>query len=333
MKTILVTGGAGYIGSIAVRRLQEEGYSVIVLDNLSRGHKESIPKDVPLLEMSIADEQKILQFLETHKIDAVMHFAAYAYVGESVLNPNMYYNNNLIQSIIFLECLKKNNIKYIIFSSSCATYGLPKQIPIKEETKQSPINPYGLTKLLFEQALHFYNQTAGMNFVSLRYFNAAGAAYDIGEDHYPETHIIPNALLVALGEKEHFELYGTDYETVDGSCIRDYVHVLDLVEAHILALKHLEKGGESKCYNLALGKGFSNREILKVCEEVTGKKIPVIEKERRAGDPPILYASAEKIKQELSWQPKYDLKDMIRSAWNWHRKNPTGYKTNTFQSV
>lgn len=325
MKTILVTGGAGYIGSIAVRRLLEEGYKVIVLDNLSRGHVESLPKEVAFVRMSISDEQKLLDFLDKNPVDAVLHFAAYAYVGESVTDPNIYYNNNLIKSLIFLECLKKKNVKNIVFSSSCATYGLPKEIPITEDTKQFPINPYGFTKYLFEQALKFYKETSGINYIALRYFNAAGAAYGIGEDHRPETHIIPNALSVALGKKDYFELYGTDYPTPDGTCVRDYVHVLDLIEAHILALQHLENAGESKCYNIALGKGYSNREILKVCEEVTGKKILVQEKERRAGDPPILYASAEKIKKELGWQPKYELKDMIQSAWDWHKNNRDGY--------
>ncbi|MDP3728850.1 MAG: UDP-glucose 4-epimerase GalE [bacterium] len=325
MKTILVTGGAGYIGSITVRRLLEEGYKVIVLDNLSRGHIESLPKEVTFIKMSISDEQKVLALLDQHAIDAVIHFAAYAYVGESVTDPNIYYNNNLIKSLIFLECLNKKNIKNIVFSSSCATYGLPKEIPIHEGLEQHPVNPYGLTKLLFEQALKFYSDNYSLHFVAFRYFNAAGAAYDIGEDHRPETHIIPIALKVALGEIEHFELFGTDYDTSDGTCIRDYVHVLDLAEAHILALKHLDKGGESKFYNLGIGKGYSNREVLKICEEVTGKKISIQEKERRAGDPPVLYASAEKIKKELGWQPRYELKDMIQSAWDWHKINLKGY--------
>lgn len=326
MKTILVTGGAGYIGSIAVRRLLEEGYKVIVLDNLSRGHSESIPKEVLFVRMSISDEQKVLEFLDQNKVDAVLHFAAYAYVGESVTDPNIYYNNNLVKSLIFLECLKKRNVKKIIFSSSCATYGLPKEVPITEETKQFPINPYGFTKLMFEHALRFYDASFGIKFVALRYFNAAGAAYGIGEDHRPETHIIPNALSVALGKKTHFELYGTDYDTVDGTCIRDYVHVLDLIDAHILALKHLEDDGESRFFNLSIGRGYSNKEVLKVCEEVTGKKISVIEKERREGDPPVLYASAEKVRQELGWKPQYVLKDMIQSAWDWHLAHPQGFK-------
>lgn len=325
MKTILVTGGAGYIGSITVRKLLEQGYKVIVLDNLSRGHIESVPKEVTFVKMSISDEQKVLALLEEHAIDAVIHFAAYAYVGESVSDPNIYYNNNLVKSLIFLECLKKKNIKKIVFSSSCATYGLPKQIPIHEDLEQHPVNPYGFTKLLFEQALKFYRDNFSVHFVALRYFNAAGAAYGIGEDHRPETHIIPIALQVALGERTHFDLFGTDYDTPDGTCVRDYVHVLDLAQAHILALKHLENGGESKFYNLGIGKGYSNREIIKACEEVTGKKISVMEKERRAGDPPILYASAEKIRKELAWQPKYELKDMIQSAYEWHKNNRKGY--------
>ncbi len=325
MKTILVTGGAGYIGSITVRRLLEEGYKVIVIDNLSRGHIESVPKEATFVKMSIGDEQKVLDLLDQHAIDAVIHFAAYAYVGESVTDPNLYYNNNFNEGLLFLEYLKRKNVRKVVFSSSCATYGIPKEVPIHERMDQHPVNPYGFTKLLFEQALKFYKDNYFLNFVTLRYFNAAGAAYGIGEDHKPETHIIPIALQVALGEKKQFELYGTDYDTPDGTCIRDYVHVLDLAEAHILALKHLDNGGESKFYNLGIGKGYSNREVLRVCEEVIGEKIPFVEKERRAGDPPVLYASSEKIKKELGWQPRYELKDMISSAWDWHKKNKKGY--------
>lgn len=325
MKTILVTGGAGYIGSITTRKLLEQGYNVYVLDNLSRGHRESIPPEAQFVKLSMSDEQKVLNFLEEYSIDAVIHFAAYAYVGESVNDPNLYYNNNVIKNLIFLECLMKKKIKKIIFSSSAATYGIPSEVPIYEPTKQSPVNPYGLTKYLFEQVLKFYNQNYGLHFVALRYFNVAGAAYGIGEDHRPETHILPLALSVALGKTPFFGLCGTDYDTPDGTCIRDYVHVLDLAEAHLLALKHLENGGKSEFYNVGLGRGYSNREVLQLCEEVTGKNILIEEKARRDGDPPVLYASSEKIQKELGWKPQYELREMIKSAWDWHKNNPNGY--------
>ena len=325
MKTILVTGGAGYIGSIVVRRLLEEKYSVIILDNLSRGHKESIPQMVTFVEGNIGDEKLVTNLLKKYPIDIVMHFAAFAYVGESVEKPEMYIENNVTQGLVFLECLKEAGIKKIIFSSSCVTYGSPEKVPITEETPQKPMSPYGYSKYLFERALQYYDEEYGIKFVALRYFNAAGAAYGIGEDHKPETHIIPLALDVALGKRKHFELYGTDYPTKDGTCIRDYVHVLDLAQVHLLAIKEVERG-HSTFYNLGSEKGYSNKEVLEVCREVTKHSIPVQEKARRPGDPAMLYASFQKAKKELGWKPKYVLKEIIQSAWNWHKNNPKGYE-------
>ena len=324
MKTILVTGGAGYIGSIVVCKLLEKKYTVIILDNLSRGHKASLPKDAIFIEGSIGDEACVYALLKKYPIDVVMHFAAFAYVGESVEHPEIYLENNLVQGLVFLECLKEAGVKKFIFSSSCATYGIPEKLPITEDTPQKPVNPYGFTKYLFEKSLESYEENSGMKFVALRYFNAAGAAYGIGEHHEPETHIIPIALQVALEKRDFFELYGKNYPTKDGTCIRDYVHVLDIADAHIAALKSFKKG-KSGFYNIGSGKGYSNKEIISMCEQVTGEKIILKEKERRAGDPPELYASAEKIYTELGWKAKYALKEIIQSAWDWHRKNPNGF--------
>ncbi len=326
MKTILVSGGAGYIGSVTVHRLVELGYKVIVLDNLSRGHKNSLPKEITLIQANIGDEEKVTHILKEYAIDAVMHFAAYAYVGESVQEPELYLENNFIQGLVFLDCVKDAGIKKFIFSSSCATYGVPTEFPITEDTEQKPVNPYGMTKYLFEQALKSYEEAYGLRFVALRYFNAAGAAYDIGEDHNPETHIIPLALQVCSGKRSHFDIFGTDYPTKDGTCIRDYVHILDIAEAHILALKKLKSG--SGFYNLGSGFGYSNKDVLQMCMEVTGKKMHIHEKDRRAGDPPSLFASAAKAKKDLGWEPQYSLKDMIKHAWEWHTKSPNGYTKN-----
>ena len=324
MKTILVTGGAGYIGSIVSRRLIEKGYKVVIYDNLSRGNKNSLPKDIPFVQGDIDDKKLLLTVLKEHNIGAVMHFAAYAYVGESVENPLLYFENNLRKSVSFLEILRVNNIQKFIFSSSCAAYGIPEKVPITENEKRSPINPYGLSKILLERALQVYDYSYGIKHVIFRYFNAAGAAYGIGEDHGPETHLIPLVLQACLDKKNTVNVFGKDYPTSDGTCIRDYVHVLDLADAHIAALSYLEKN-DSNCFNLGTGKGMSNLEIIKLCEQVTGKKPQINFAPRRAGDPPVLFAKAEKARKELNWTPKYSMKEIIESAWEWHKKNPKGF--------
>ena len=312
---ILVTGGAGYIGSITVRRLIEKGYNVIILDNLSRGIKFSIPENIPFINKDITEAEEVIK---QYNIDAVIHFAAYAYVGESVENPELYFDNNLMKSLVLLEILRRNNINKIIFSSGCATYGDPEIVPITESEKQAPINPYGLTKLLFERALQVYKVSYGLKFISLRYFNAAGAAYDVGEHHVPETHLIPLILDVALGKKEKIKIFGNDYPTPDGTCVRDYIHVLDLADAHILALENLDT--KTGFYNLGTGKGNSVKEVIEVCKEITNKDIPFEIVEKRAGDPPVLVADYKKIKEELGWKPKYDINDIIEHAWHWHKE-------------
>jgi len=324
MKTILVTGGAGYIGSVTVRRLRENGYDVVVLDNLSRGNKDAVPGDVPLIAADISAKDALDDIFTNYSIDAVMHFAAFAYVGESVENPILYFENNLEKSIRFFHQMQKHGVKNIIFSSTCAVYGVPSQVPITETEKKKPINPYGLTKSLIEEVLEWHTQNNGLASVSLRYFNAAGAAYGIGEDHKPEAHLIPLVLQVALGQRDSVNLFGTDYPTPDGTCIRDYIHVLDLADAHILALKSLEEG-KAKVYNLGTGTGHSVNEVIDMCRAVTMHQIPTKVCEQRQGDPPMLVASAKKIEEELDWKPQYSLSESIASAWDWHRKNPDGY--------
>jgi UDP-glucose 4-epimerase len=325
MKTILVTGGAGYIGSHAVRRLLEKGYKVVVIDNISRGNEKSLPENIPFYQIDISDKKQLTEILNKHKIDAVMHFAAFAYVGESVNEPSMYYENNMIQSKIFFDTLIQYNVNKVIFSSTCATYGVPDTIPITEEEKQQPINPYGWTKLMIEQVLKDYDTAYGMKSIFLRYFNAAGAAYGIGEDHDPETHLIPIVLQVALGQREKIKIFGTDFETRDGTCIRDYIHVIDLADAHILALEYLFKENKSNYFNLGTGLGTSVKEIIEVSREITQHPIPVEETPRRAGDPPSLIANSHKAKTVLGWEPKLSVKDIINSAWKWHFSNPEGF--------
>jgi UDP-glucose 4-epimerase len=324
MKNILVTGGAGYIGSIVARRLLEKGYDIVIIDNLSRGNRLSLPENVKFYEGDIGNEDFLSKIFEENNIDCVMHFAAFTYVGESVENPSLYFDNNLRKSLVLLETMRKNNIKKIIFSSSCATYGEPETIPITEKEKQSPINPYGLAKLLFERALQAYDTSYGIKHIALRYFNAAGAAYGIGEDHDPETHLIPLALFVALNKSPEIKIFGTDYPTHDGTCIRDYIHVLDLADAHILAMEYLEKG-ISNAFNLGTGNGYSVYEIIETCRKITNHPIPTKIIERRPGDPPKLVACSDKIKNELGWTPQYSLHDTVESAWEWHSKHPNGF--------
>ena len=324
---ILVTGGAGYIGSHAVRLLLERGHDVWVYDNLSAGHRAAVPAD-RLLIGDLSETARLDHALIDRRIEAVVHFAAFAYVGESVREPGKYYQNNLVNTLQLLECLRRNGVRRIVFSSSCATYGVPERVPITEDEKQQPINPYGRGKLAVEWALADYCRAYGWGYAALRYFNAAGASPkgDIGEDHKPETHLIPLVLQAVLGLVPHVEVFGTDYPTPDGTCIRDYIHVDDLAEAHLLALERLEPGREMK-YNLGIGRGSSVREVIRVAEEVTGKSVPVREGPRRPGDPPSLVAAADKARRELGWVPRYaELRPIVETAWSWHRTHTKGYK-------
>jgi len=319
---IFVTGGAGYIGSICVQQLIEQGYSVTVFDNLSEGHRLAVHPQATFIEGDFADRDVITNAMLAEKPDAVMHFAANALVGESMTNPSKYFRNNVANGVNLLDAAVAAGVKKFVFSSTCATFGPPERIPIDETLPQRPINPYGESKLLFEKILRWYDEIFGLKFVALRYFNAAGANGAYGEDHRIETHLIPNVLKVALGQREHVEIYGTDYETPDGTCIRDYIHILDLAQAHILALGT----DKSAYYNLGTGGGTSVREVIAACEKVTGKKIPVIEKPRRAGDPPRLIGASDKIKTELGWKPQYeDIEKIVASAWAWHVEHPHGY--------
>jgi UDP-glucose 4-epimerase len=323
---ILVTGGAGYIGSHAVRLFLARGHDVWVYDNLSMGHRGAVPAD-RLIVGELAEQPRLDQALVEHRIDAVVHFAAFAFVGESVQEPGKYYQNNLVNTLRLLDALRLHRITRIVFSSTCATYGLPQKVPITEEEPQKPINPYGHTKLAVEHALADYAAAYQWGFAALRYFNAAGASPDgsIGEDHKPETHLIPLVLQAVLGQRPAITVFGTDYPTPDGTCVRDYIHVDDLAEAHLLALEALGPG-KQLCYNLGTGRGYSVREVIRVAEEVTGKPVPVREGSRRPGDPPALVASAEKIQRELGWKPRYtDLRAIIETAWRWHREHPRGY--------
>ena len=323
---VLVVGGAGYIGSHAVRLLIDAGHTVTVYDNLSRGHAAAVP-DGLLVQGELADRPKLVQTLKDKKIDAVMHFAAFALVNESVNEPSLYYRNNVIATIELLDAMIEADVKKFVFSSTTATYGEPDVIPIPETTPQKPINPYGFTKLVVEQALADYAHAYGLGYAALRYFNAAGARPDgtIGEDHAPESHLIPIVLQVALGQRDHITVFGDDYPTPDGTCIRDYIHIDDLGEAHLLAMEKLEPG-KGICVNLGTGRGTSVREIIDACREVTGHPIPEVMGQRREGDPPELIADARKAKEVLGWEAKYnDPKSIIETAWKWHQAHPTGY--------
>ncbi|HEV3256810.1 MAG TPA: UDP-glucose 4-epimerase GalE [Gemmataceae bacterium] len=323
---ILVTGGAGYIGSHAVRLFLARGHDVWVYDNLCLGHRAAVPAD-RLIVGDLAEVPRLDHALLAHRIEAVVHFAAFAAVGESVRDPGKYYQNNLVNTLNLMECLRRHRIWRFVFSSTCATYGLPTRVPITEDEPQRPINPYGTGKLAVERALADYAAAYQWGYAALRYFNAAGASPDgtLGEDHEAESHLIPLVLQAALGQKPHIEVFGTDYATPDGTCVRDYIHVDDLAEAHLLALEKLEPG-EGLCYNLGIGRGYSVREVIRVAEEVTGKKVPVKEGPRRPGDPPVLVAAAEKVQRELGWRPHHkDLRSIIETAWNWHRRHPRGY--------
>jgi UDP-glucose 4-epimerase len=323
---ILVTGGAGYIGSHAVRLFLARGHDVRVYDNLSKGHRRAVPAD-RLVVADLDEVARLDQALVEHRSEAVVHYAAWSYVGESVQDPGKYYRNNLVNTLNLMECLRRHGVKRFVFSSTCATYGVPEKVPITEEEPQKPINPYGAGKLAVERALADYAAAYGWGYAALRYFNAAGASPDgtLGEDHSPETHLIPIVLQAALGQRTHVEVYGTDYPTPDGTCVRDYIHVDDLAEAHLLALERLEPG-KGLCLNLGTGRGYSVREVIRTAEEVTGKSITVKEGPRRPGDPPVLVAAAGRGQRELGWTPRYaELRPIIETAWNWHRTHPRGF--------
>lgn len=324
---ILVVGGAGYIGSHMVRHLNSEGHSALVLDNLSTGFRESVP-DNELIVGEMSDRSLVKRLLAEHKIEAVMHFAACALVGESVVEPAKYYQNNVIATIDLLEAMRETEVRKIVFSSSCATYGIPEQLPISERTRQNPVNPYGFTKFVIERALEHYAHAYGFGFAALRYFNAAGASPlgGIGEDHDPESHLIPIVLQVALGQRPEIQIYGDDWPTPDGTCVRDYIHVDDLSTAHLAALKRIEPGQGLKV-NLGTGTGFSVKEIIEACRSVTGHPIPAVVAGRRAGDPPELVADVSYGRELLDWKPVFDNpKSIIETAWKWHLKNPQGYR-------
>ena len=324
---ILVVGGAGYIGSHMCKYLSQNGFTPIVLDNLVYGHRRAV-KWGPLIEGSMENKPILDMIFTDYEITAVMHFAAFAYVGESVTNPGKYYDNNVAATISLLETMRKHNVSKFIFSSTCATYGEPVEIPIRETHPQAPINPYGRSKLMVEQILDDYQNAYGLTSISLRYFNAAGADPDgeIGEDHNPETHLIPIILQTALGKRDKITVFGDDYSTEDGTCIRDYIHVTDLSQAHLLALEKLMNDYPGGKYNLGNGDGHSVRQVIDAAQEVTGSNIPSKVVERRPGDPAVLIGSSEKAVQELGWKPRFaDLKNILGTAWHWHKNNPDGY--------
>ena len=320
---ILVVGGAGYIGSVCSELLLDKGHEVAIFDNLIEGHRHAVDSRANFIRGDLADREQIGAALSSTRPDAVMHFAAYALVPESMRDPSKYFRNNVSNGLNLLDAMLTTGVQRIIFSSTCALFGPPDRVPIDETARTRPINPYGESKLAFEKILRWYDKVHGLKFVCLRYFNAAGATEDLGEDHRPETHLIPNVLKVALGQRPSLEIYGTDYDTPDGTCIRDYIHIVDLAQAHILALRATASG----FYNLGTGGGSSVREVIAACRKITGRKIETIEKPRRPGDPPRLIASSEKIKKELGWQPQFQSLDVIiESAWAWHQKFPDGYE-------
>ena len=323
--TILVTGGAGYIGSHAVLALKRAGYGVVVLDNLVYGHRELVEQvlQVELIVGDTNDRPLLDELFAKHNIAAVMHFSAYAYVGESVTDPIKYYRNNVVGTLTLLEAMLAASVKSFVFSSTCATYGVPKTVPIPEDHPQSPINPYGTTKLMVERILADFDVAYGLKSVCFRYFNAAGADPTglLGEDHNPETHLIPLVLMAAMGKRESVSIFGTDYPTPDGTCIRDYIHVTDLADAHILGAEYLLQGGDSSFFNLGNGNGFSVKQVIDTAKTVTGRDIKVVESDRRPGDPPMLVGSSDKARKTLGWNPQHPaLEEILNHAWQWHQR-------------
>lgn len=319
---VFVTGGAGYIGSVCVEELLNAGHRVTVFDSLVEGHRSAVDSRAQFVQGDLLNRQQLLEALHQSEAQEIIHFAAFALVGESMQNPAKYFSNNVVGGLNLLDAAVATGIRKIVFSSTCATYGPPEVVPMVETISQRPINPYGESKLMMEQMLRWYREIHGLEFVGFRYFNASGASKHFGEHHRVETHLIPNILKVALGQKSNVEIYGTDYPTPDGTCIRDYVHVQDLASAHIRALSP----GIQGFFNLGTGRGASVREVIQACEQVTGKRIAVVEKPRRPGDPPELVASPEKVKSLLQWTPKFPtLLPTVASAWEWHRAHPEGY--------
>jgi UDP-glucose 4-epimerase len=319
---VFVTGGAGYIGSICVEQMLDAGHEVVVFDNFSEGHKAAVDKRAVLMVGDLQEREIIFTALRAARCDAVMHFAANALVGESMQNPSKYFRNNVSAGVNLLDAMVEAGVKKLVFSSTCATFGTPDRVPIDETLPQRPINPYGESKLMFEKVLRWYDEIHGLRHVALRYFNAAGASEKFGEDHRIETHLIPNVLKCALGQKEYVSIFGTDYETPDGTCIRDYIHIIDLAQAHMLALNR----DTSAQYNLGTGGGTSVREVIAACQKVSGKPVTVREEPRRPGDPARLIASSDKIRSELGWNPRFQqIKTIIESAWKWHLAHPQGY--------
>ncbi|MGU3473539.1 UDP-glucose 4-epimerase GalE [Paenibacillus sp. D51F] len=326
---VLVTGGAGYIGSHAVAALLENGEEVVVVDNLQQGHREAVLGG-KLYEGDLRDAGFLDRVFGENSIDAVIHFAASSLVGESMKDPGKYYHNNVYGTLCLLEAMNRAGVRRIVFSSTAATYGEPEQVPISELDRTEPTNAYGETKLAMEKMIRWFDRAHGFRFVSLRYFNAAGAHESgrIGEDHDPETHLIPIVLQTALGQRTHISVFGEDYPTADGSCVRDYIHVSDLADAHMLAVKRLRQGADSAVYNLGNGHGFSVKEVIEIARRITGREIPAVIEPRRAGDPAVLVASSEKARSELGWNPqRSDLENIIASAWQWHQAKPQGYNS------
>ena len=322
---VLVTGGAGYIGSVVVEELLSDDHQVVVYDNLAKGHRQSVPANVAFIESDLLDRDRLIEAFREHQIEAVIHMAADSLVGESVQKPDKYYRSNVVAGLSLLDAMHHVGVKRLVFSSTAAVYGEPEKQPIEETDLTNPTNPYGETKLTFERALRWYESAYGIRYASLRYFNAAGATDRCGEWHDPETHLIPLVLQAATGQRQHVEIYGEDYPTRDGTCVRDYIHVVDLARAHIAALPIL--GERSAIYNLGCGgEGYSVREVIDAANEITGREIPTKVGPRRAGDPAVLIASSEKIKRELGWGPQYqDLRKIVDSAWRWLQQNPRGY--------
>lgn len=324
--TILVTGGAGYIGSVTVETLHEKGRPVVVLDNLLRGHRAAISPEVPFYQGDIADAGLVSRIVAEHGVTACVHFAAVAYVGESVTQPSLYYANNSTKCLALLDALRENGVNRFVFSSTCATYGLPVEVPMTESHPQHPVNPYGWSKFFVERILESFDPAYGLKYVGLRYFNASGATEKCGEHHEPETHLIPNILRAAQGKLPFVSVFGTDYPTPDGTAVRDYIHVSDLADAHIAALDHLAAGGDSQFINLGTGTGYSVLEVIEAARRVTQLPIEVHFEDRRAGDPPRLVADASRAKAVLGWTPRFaSLDDIVASAWRWHETHPAGY--------